>query len=85
MTTSTVSQKKRKLPAPLQHACVNTVPENIRHTMIAEAAYYLAEQRGFSGDAESTYADWLEAERAVDQHLAQAQNHHNDESLQQPG
>jgi len=85
MTTSSVSQKKKKLTAPLQHACVNTVPEDIRHSMIAEAAYYLAERRGFGGDAEATYADWLEAERTVNQHLAQAQQHQNDDPLQQPG
>ncbi|NKN33138.1 DUF2934 domain-containing protein [Marichromatium bheemlicum] len=41
-----------------------------RHQMIAVAAYYLAEQRGFApGGAE---ADWLAAERAVDVMLAVA-------------
>jgi Protein of unknown function (DUF2934) len=33
--------------------------------MIAEAAYYLAEQRGFSGG--DPVQDWLDAESMVDQ------------------
>lgn len=42
-----------------------------RHAMIAVAAYYLAEQRGFaSGHAE---ADWLLAERTIDAMIAQRQ------------
>jgi len=84
MTPPPVTQKKKKLAAPLQHACVNSVSDEIRHTMIAEAAYYLAERRGFNGDAESAYTDWLEAERAVDQHLAKMQKR-DDERFQQPG
>jgi len=35
-----------------------------RHSMIAEAAYFIAERRGFDGECE---AHWLEAEREVDQ------------------
>lgn len=84
MTTPPVTQKKKKLAASLQHACVYSVSEEIRHTMIAEAAYYLAERRGFNGDAESAYADWLQAERTVDQHLAKMQEH-DDEPHLQPG
>ncbi|QGU32588.1 DUF2934 domain-containing protein [Thermochromatium tepidum] len=42
-----------------------------RHAMIAVAAYYLAERRGFApGGAE---ADWLAAERAIDAMLAARQ------------
>ena len=38
-----------------------------RHRMITEAAYYLAERRGFTGgNAED---DWLRAEREVDHAL----------------
>ncbi len=85
MTTSSVSQRKKQLTAPLQHTCANAVTEDIRHAMIAEAAYYLAEQRGFGGDAESACADWLEAERTVNQLLAQAQQLQNDEHLKKPG
>ena len=36
-----------------------------RSQMIAEAAYYLAEQRGFSGG--DPVQDWLDAELIVDQ------------------
>ena len=35
-----------------------------RHNMIAEAAYFIAERRGFDGECE---AHWLEAEREIDQ------------------
>ncbi len=39
-----------------------------RHEMIAVAAYYLAERRGFApGHAE---ADWFEAERVIDALIA---------------
>lgn len=42
-----------------------------RRRMIAEAAYYMAEQRGFAGgDPER---DWLEAETLVSQRLASNQ------------
>ncbi|MEY4375748.1 MAG: hypothetical protein RJB26_298 [Pseudomonadota bacterium] len=39
-----------------------------RHNRIAEAAYYRAESRGFSGGCAVT--DWLEAEREVDGQLS---------------
>lgn len=39
-----------------------------RRRMIAEAAYYLAEERGFSGG--NSERDWLEAETLVNQRLA---------------
>ncbi len=35
-----------------------------RHAMIAEAAYFLAEKRGFAGGLEEE--DWLAAEKLVD-------------------
>ena len=38
-----------------------------RHAMIREAAYYLAEQRGFDG--ESDMDDWLAAEAFIDSQL----------------
>jgi hypothetical protein len=38
-----------------------------RHRMITEAAYYLAERRGFSGG--SAEDDWLQAEREIDRAL----------------
>jgi hypothetical protein len=45
----------------------NPVPESQRRHMIAEAAYYLAEKRGFSdGDPVS---DWIAAETEIDTRL----------------
>jgi hypothetical protein len=41
-----------------------------RHRMITEAAYYLAERRGFTGG--SAEDDWLRAEREVDRALQRA-------------
>ncbi|MGD8742481.1 MAG: DUF2934 domain-containing protein [Granulosicoccaceae bacterium] len=38
-----------------------------RHAMICEAAYYLAEQRGFSGNSDMD--DWLAAEALIDSQL----------------
>jgi len=48
------SQKKRTIA---------TTPEELR-SMISEAAYYLAEQRGFEGDC--SLHDWLEAEEKIE-------------------
>lgn len=42
-----------------------------RQTMIAEAAYYLAERRGFQGNEEDRIRDWLEAEIQIDEFLSQ--------------
>lgn len=41
-----------------------------RHRMIAEAAYSLAEQRGFQSGHEML--DWLEAEKLIDRKLGKA-------------
>lgn len=43
------------------------VEPHIRHRMIAEAAYYLAEKRDFIGGDPTQ--DWLEAEVIIDQFL----------------
>jgi hypothetical protein len=50
-------------PIPLEPA------EDERHQMIAVAAYYLAERRGFAPG--SATADWLSAERQIDRMLAE--------------
>ena len=42
----------------------------LRHEMIACAAYYRAEKRGFSGGSE--LEDWLEAEAEIDRTLSGA-------------
>jgi hypothetical protein len=41
-----------------------TLSAEERHEMIAVAAYYLAEQRGFPG--EGALDDWIAAERQID-------------------
>lgn len=41
-----------------------------RHRMISEAAYYIAEHRGFA--AGDTIHDWLQAEKQIDSQLSSA-------------
>lgn len=43
-----------------------------RDRMIAEAAYFRAERRGFSGDEADRQQDWLEAEAEVERMIAGA-------------
>ncbi len=40
--------------------------EDNRHTLIATAAYYRAEKRGFKGNGADAMQDWLEAEMEID-------------------
>lgn len=47
-----------------------TVPADLRHAWIAEAAYYLAERRKFRGGC--PLEDWLRAERVFDQQDARS-------------
>ena len=56
------------LPVPVPRKPA-TNPQ-IRHDMIACAAYYRAEKRGFSGGGE--LEDWLEAEVEIDRTLSGA-------------
>jgi|SRR5581483_2828838 len=49
-----------KLPVPVE------ISEDIRRSMIAEAAYLRAERRGFTGGSEKEKEDWLLAEAEVD-------------------
>ena len=56
----------KDLPPPRTAAGI-TVSAELRHQMIAEAAYYLAEKRHFQGG--NPVNDWLEAERIIDQAL----------------
>jgi len=44
------------------------VPDDQRRAWIAEAAYYIAERRGFSGG--SPDEDWHQAETEIEQMLA---------------
>jgi hypothetical protein len=45
---------------------MGVAPEE-RHRMIAETAYFLAHERGFTGG--DPVSDWIEAERSVDRQL----------------
>ena len=45
---------------------LGVTPEE-RHRMIAETAYFLAQERGFTGG--DPVSDWIEAERRVDRQL----------------
>lgn len=49
-------------PAEAQPQAPTLTPE-ARYRMIADAAYFKAEKRGFTGDV---VADWLEAEAEID-------------------
>ena len=55
-------------PKPRLRAVQPPVEPEVREIMIAEAAYYIAERRGFEPGAEVD--DWLEAEAAIDELLA---------------
>jgi hypothetical protein len=54
-------------PRPHRRATAPVAPE-VREVMIAEAAYYLSEHRGFEPGAELD--DWLAAESEIDRLLA---------------
>jgi hypothetical protein len=41
-----------------------------RHRLIAEAAYFRAQRRGFAGGEEQAQQDWLEAEAEIDRALS---------------
>jgi Protein of unknown function (DUF2934) len=53
---------------PRKHFQPSSVSEEQRQSMIAEAAYYRAERRGFQGG--DSVADWLAAEREIAERLA---------------
>jgi hypothetical protein len=60
-------------------AISNTASPTQRRQMIAEAAYFRAEKRGFTGGEERR--DWLEAEVEVDQRLRKHEIEHFVERL----
>lgn len=62
------SDSKRKASKTASQA--RTVSAEERYSMIAEAAYYRAEQRGFQD--EGPVADWLAAEKEIDKRLAKS-------------
>jgi hypothetical protein len=46
------------------HTLIQTDSDDVRQTLIAEAAYHRAQQRGFA--AGQDWQDWFNAEREVD-------------------
>lgn len=68
----TVSRKRKELPvaqtkpkAPFSGNSEIRLSEDERRRMVAEAAYYRAQQRGFATGGEVD--DWLTAEREINQ------------------
>jgi hypothetical protein len=62
---------KAKVPArDAQFPAPTTLDPQVRHQMIACAAYCRAEKRGFAGGAELQLQDWIEAEAEIDRMLA---------------
>lgn len=54
----------------LAHSVITAAKQHAdRQEMIATAAYYRAEKRGFSGNEADAIQDWLEAEMEVDNEL----------------
>jgi hypothetical protein len=71
-------------PKPRRRAVQRRVEPEVREIMIAEAAYYIAERRGFEPGAEED--DWLEAEAAIDQLLAaEGDDEDEQEGARSPG
>lgn len=67
--TATATQGNTSAPDE-RFAGTTTLDPQVRHQMIALAAYCRAEKCGFAGGAESQLRDWLEAEAELDRMLA---------------
>lgn len=63
VTETKVPARDDRCPGPA------TRNPQVRHQMIARAAYCRAEKRSFAGGAESQLHDWLEAEAEIDRML----------------
>ena len=60
----------------LAHHVVTAAKQHAnRLKMIATAAYYRAEKRGFNGNEADAIQDWLEAEMEVDNELGMFDSH----------
>lgn len=53
----------------LANQAINAAKRTDRQEMIATAAYFRAEKRGFTGSEADAIQDWLEAEMEVDNEL----------------
>jgi hypothetical protein len=62
------SDHSPSLPNKIVSARVELIPASLRHDMIREGAYYLAEARSFEPGRE--LEDWLTAELQIDELIA---------------
>lgn len=72
------SRISRSRPAPeatVAFYAAETVSMQGRHEQIPRAANFLSESRGAAGELPDDLLDWLEAERAIDLHLALPRGH----------
>lgn len=70
VTASTTRTRTRKSAVQPDDAAqsATTIPDDMRRQWVAEAAYFIAERRGFGeGSSED---DWLQAELDIDRMLA---------------
>ena len=63
-TESKAPARDDRFPGPA------TLDPQVRHQVIARAAYCRAEKRNFAGGAESQFHDWIESEAEIDRVLA---------------
>ena len=66
-TTKSPARKTRARRPPARTPILLPVSHEERWRMVAETAYYIAQQRGFTGG--DAVADWLAAEGLVDARL----------------
>jgi hypothetical protein len=72
-TSTVIKSSKTKKSSPIHNVATKPVVESpsvtpeTRHRMISEAAYYLAEHRGFYGG--NPDSDWILAEQEIDKIL----------------
>lgn len=64
--------KRSESAASAVSNAIQLTPEE-RHRVVAEAAYFIAERRGFAGG--SSIGDWLQAEADIDRMLAGSTTH----------
>lgn len=68
--SSSTTKRKTTAKKTTKTDTITTITPEEKHRMICEAAYYIAERRGFAGG--NPEADWLEAETQVQSYLENA-------------
>jgi hypothetical protein len=68
---NTVKESRTPAPRRRPRSAAAAIPDvQTRQRMIADAAYYKAERRGFAaGDPDGPLRDWLEAEAEIDRYI----------------